>query len=104
MTTLSYTVNVTIRVYDQQYNPIENASVSAVLSSVMKKYGIILPSEVVGYTDENGEVTISLLPSEEDNSVNYIFTISAEDKKDFRMTASIPNEDCFLSDCIMEDL
>lgn len=98
------TVNVTISVYNQQMGPIEDASVSAVLSSVMKNGGIILPGEVVDYTDAEGNVVIPLIPSSSDLSVNYIFTIRADEKKDFTFSASIPSEDCSLNDCIMEEL
>lgn len=113
-------VNVTVRLVDQDGDPVIGAKVSAKLTTVEKYQGYVIPEEYLGITDDHGTCIVRLFPNElGTEGSEYRFKISypktsngkslpschiggsscySQVGKSLTVYASIPNADCNLED------
>lgn len=94
------TVAVTIKASDQQGNPMAGADISAILDRVDidDASGYIAPEEITALADGTGTAILHLWPNVRGTQGSkYDFKITNPDTgKILRVTASIPEADCYL--------
>ena len=115
-------VNVTVRLVDQDGDPVIGAKVSAKLTTVERYQGYVIPQEYLGQTDDQGTCIVRLFPNElGTEGSEYRFKISysttpvsggkslqschiggtgcySSGGKTLTVYATIPNADCNLED------
>jgi|GEM_PF-6062556 len=91
------TVKVTAIAYDSEGNPRSNARVIAILTTVERYNGFVLPNVVETVTDSDGRAVLELFPNElGSEGSEYRFFIENETGKSVSLHATVPNMDCDL--------
>lgn len=97
---MATTVNVLVKAFDQQNNPVSGAAIVASLShaDIDPTYGYVLPEDLTATTDINGQATFALWPNQLGSTASYyVFKITNPDtEKMVRIEATIPNANCEL--------
>ena len=92
------TVPVTVRLFDQDGNPVAGATVTAKLTTTERYGGYVVPKEYRGETDANGVAVVNVFPNElGTEGSEYRFKIlDMATGKTVSVYATVPNAPCEL--------
>jgi len=91
-------VPVTVRLYDQDGNPVSGASVTAKLTTTERYGGYVVPKEYRGETDANGVAVVNVFPNElgTEGSEYKFKIVDMATGKTVSVYATVPNAPCEL--------
>ncbi len=91
-------VPVTVRLYDQDGNPVSGASVTAKLTTTERYGGYVVPKEYRGETDANGVAVVNVFPNElgTEGSEYKFKIVDMATGKTVSVFATVPNVACEL--------
>ena len=95
------TRNLTVAIFAPTAGqPIEGATVTAILDRGEVDNGYIVQRRVTAVTDENGEATLSLWPNSRGSGESryVLFAVDADRRGLFEVSLNMPDEDCNLWD------
>ena len=99
MNTAIPTVNLTVRIYDQDGDPVKDALIVASLSTPERYKGFIIPEEFRGTTDEDGRCVIKVFPNElGTEGSEYRIIMKPKHGRSITVFATVPNVDCNLEE------
>lgn len=99
MNTAIPTVNLTVRIYDQDGGPVKDALIVASLSTPERYKGFIIPEEFRGTTDEDGRCVIKVFPNElGTEGSEYRIIMKPKHGRSITVFATVPNVDCNLEE------
>ena len=92
------TVPVTVRLFDQDGNPVAGATVTAKLTTTERYGGYVVPKEYRGETDANGVAVVNVFPNElgTEGSEYKFKIVDMATGKTVSVYATVPNAPCEL--------